>query len=53
MRAGLRLERLREWPYANGWQPLASMRDLGGGRFAAPPMHDTLPLMFGLSAARL
>jgi SAM-dependent methyltransferase len=53
LRAGLRLEQLREWPYANGWQPLAGMRDLGAGRFAAPATHDGLPLMFGLSAARL
>jgi SAM-dependent methyltransferase len=52
LRAGLRLEQLHEWPYANGWQPLAAMRDLGAGRFAAPATHDTLPLMFGLSAAR-
>jgi SAM-dependent methyltransferase len=52
LRAGLRLEQLREWPYANGWHPFADMRDLGAGRFAAPATHEGLPLMFGLSASR-
>jgi SAM-dependent methyltransferase len=50
--AELRLEHIREWPYANAWQPFPAMRDLGQRRFAAPASLPGLPLMFGLAAAR-
>ncbi len=50
--AGLRLEQLREWPWANGWQPFDGMRPLDGARFAAPAGLPEIPLMFGLVASR-
>jgi SAM-dependent methyltransferase len=51
--SGLQLEHLREWTYANGWQPFDGMKDLGHGRFAATAPLAGMPLMFGLGAARL
>ena len=50
--AGLRLERLVEYPYSNGWAGFANMQDLGGGRLAPPPSMPRIPLMYGLSATR-
>jgi hypothetical protein len=50
--AGLNLEHLSEWTYANAWQPFANMKDLGHGRFAASEPLAGMPLMFGLGAAR-
>ena len=50
--AGLRLERLVEYPYSNGWAGFADMQDLGGGRLAPPPSMPRIPLMYGLSATR-
>jgi SAM-dependent methyltransferase len=50
--AGLRIERVCEWPYANGFQPFKNMRALEGGRFAVPEGLPELPLMFGLVASR-
>ncbi len=50
--AGLTLERLEEYPYANGWAGFADMRDLGGGRLAPPENMPRIPLMYGLSATR-
>jgi SAM-dependent methyltransferase len=51
--AGLHFEHFREWSFTNGWQPFPGMKDLGQGRFGAAPPLDQLPMMFGLSAARL
>ncbi len=51
-RAGLRLERLEEYPYANGYRAFERMRDLGERRFAPPAELPALPLMFGLVAVR-
>jgi SAM-dependent methyltransferase len=51
-RAGLRLERLDEYPYANGYRAFERMRDLGGRRFAPPSELPDLPLMYGLVASR-
>lgn len=50
--AGLRIERLREWPYANGWTPFRGMRGEPGGRFRTPEGVPDLPLMYGIVAAR-
>jgi SAM-dependent methyltransferase len=50
--AGLTIERLEEYPYANGWAGFADMRDLGGGRLAPPAHLPRIPLMYGLSATR-
>ena len=50
--AGLTIERLEEYPYANGWAGFADMRDLGGGRLAPPDHMPRIPLMYGLSAVR-
>jgi hypothetical protein len=50
--AGLRLDVMREWPYANGFRPFREMRELPGGRYAAPEGLPELPLMLGLVAAR-
>ncbi|MDB4970852.1 MAG: SAM-dependent methyltransferase [Myxococcales bacterium] len=50
--AGLELERLHEWPYANGFQPFKKMRELEGRRFVLPEGLPELPLMLGLSAKR-
>ncbi|MBA4013276.1 MAG: SAM-dependent methyltransferase [Phenylobacterium sp.] len=50
--AGLTIERLEEYPYANGWAGFAGMRDLGGGRLAPPDHMPRIPLMYGLSATR-
>jgi len=54
--AGLRLETLREWPYANGWKPFANMRAVdredGRQRWAMPEGMPALPLMFGLVASK-
>lgn len=48
--AGLRIARLVEYPYANGWRPFEGMRDLGGRRMAAPEGMARIPLMYGLVA---
>ena len=50
--AGLRIDEVREWPYANGFRPFKKMRELPGGRFAAPEGLPELPLMFGLVAVK-
>jgi hypothetical protein len=51
-RAGLVIERLREWPYANGCRLFSQMVDAGRGRWALPPGFPPMPLMYGLSARR-
>jgi SAM-dependent methyltransferase len=50
--ADLRLERVREWTWSNGWKPFTNMRALDGRRFAMPEDTPQLPLMFGLVASR-
>jgi SAM-dependent methyltransferase len=50
--AGLRIECLKEYPYANGWVGFEGMRDLGGGRMAPPEAMPSLPLMYAISAIR-
>ena len=50
--AGLRLERLREYPYANGCVLFEGMRALPGRRYAMPEGTPALPLMLGLVARR-
>jgi SAM-dependent methyltransferase len=50
--AGLQIVELREWPYANGFKPFKTMRELPGNRYAAREGLPDLPLMFGLVAAK-
>ena len=50
--AGLRIERLREWPYANGWAPFRGMRVEPGRRFRVPEGVPDLPLMYGVCAVK-
>ncbi|MFQ3630725.1 class I SAM-dependent methyltransferase [Roseiflexus sp.] len=50
--AGLRLETLREYPYANGFPAFEGTVALPGGRFAPPPDRPTMPMMLGLTARR-
>jgi SAM-dependent methyltransferase len=51
-RAGLVIERLAEYPYANGWKGLRNMTDLGERRWGLPPGSLPIPLMFALSARK-
>lgn len=50
--AGLRIERLKEYPYANGWAGFEAMRDLGGRRMAPPETMPSLPLMYAIAAGK-
>ncbi len=50
--AGLRIESVREWPYANGFRPFKKMRELPGRRFTVPEGVPEQPLMFGLVASK-
>ena len=50
--AGLRIERLREWPYSNGWSPFGGMRAEPGRRFRVPEGVPDLPLMYGVRAVK-
>lgn len=50
--AGLTLERLVEYPYANGWRGFERMRDIGGRRMVPPDDMPRLPLMYGLVAGK-
>jgi SAM-dependent methyltransferase len=50
--AGLRIERLREWPYANGWAGFRRMREEPGRRFRVPEGVPGLPLMYGVAAVQ-
>jgi len=52
LRAGLVLETLREYPYANGAKLCERMRETPGRRMHPPDGLPSLPLMFGLSARR-
>lgn len=48
--AGLRIETVREYPYANGCRLFEGMTELEGRRFAMPAGAPAMPLMFGLVA---
>lgn len=50
--AGLRITRLREWPYSNGWAMYPGMRAEPGRRFRPPPGVPELPLMYGVAAEK-
>jgi len=50
LRAGLVLDRLVDYPHANGCQIFDNMRPLPGRRFAMPQGAPDLPLMCGLVA---
>jgi SAM-dependent methyltransferase len=50
--AGLRVETLREWPYANGWRPIATMPSMAGNRFTVPDVMPEVPLMLGIVASK-
>ncbi len=52
LRAGLRLRRLQEYPYANGWRGFDGMREGEGRRMYPPASMPSLPLMYGLVAER-
>ncbi|HWQ13378.1 MAG TPA: class I SAM-dependent methyltransferase [Roseiflexaceae bacterium] len=52
LEAGLRLETLREYPYANGFPAYEGTVLLPGGRFAPAEGRPTVPLMFSLSARK-
>lgn len=50
--AGLRLETLREYPYANGFPAFEGTVALPGGRFAPPPDRPVIPMMLGVTARK-
>jgi len=50
--AGLSITALREYPYANGAKLFERMRERPGKRMIPPEDVPSLPLMFGLTAAR-
>lgn len=50
--AGLIVERLEEYPYANGAKSIASMVEGSGARMSPPEGIASVPLMFGLRARR-
>jgi SAM-dependent methyltransferase len=52
LRAGLVLERLEEYCYANGWNGLHGMRATPGRRYLLPEGVPEVPLMFGLVARK-
>ncbi len=50
--AGLELNRLREYPYSNGFRPSTALVAGSGRRWHWPPNRPQLPLMFGLRAQK-
>ncbi|MCW2246059.1 SAM-dependent methyltransferase [Azospirillum fermentarium] len=52
IRAGLALEQMAEFPYANGWRGFDGMRDIGGRRMVPPVGMPRIPLMYGLAAQK-
>lgn len=50
--AQLEVERVREYPYANGCRVMEEMSELPGNRFAMPQDQQSMPLMFGLAARK-
>ncbi|WP_421955659.1 class I SAM-dependent methyltransferase [Polaromonas sp.] len=49
---GLTVERLDEYPYANGWKPFEGMRDIGDRRMVPPEHMPRIPLMYSLAARK-
>lgn len=52
IQAGMRLDRLVEYPYMNGWRAFEDMRDAGERKWALPDTMPSMPLMYGLVASR-
>ena len=52
LKAGLRIEQFREYPYFNGAQLFDNMREEAGQRMFPPDNLPSLPLMFGLAAVK-
>lgn len=52
LQAGLVLERLVEYPYANGWNAFERMQPLGDRRYGPPAEMPAMPMMLGLSARK-
>jgi hypothetical protein len=52
LEAGLRLETLREYPYANGFPAYEGTRLLPGGRYGPAEGQPSIPLMYSLSARK-
>lgn len=50
--ANLRIETMREYPYANGCEVIDGMQALPGNRFKLPEGIPEMPLMLGLTARR-
>lgn len=48
--AGLRVERVREWPYSNGCRFFPTMVELPGDRWAMPEGAPAIPLMVAVTA---
>jgi SAM-dependent methyltransferase len=48
--AGLHLDTLREYPFANGCEIMKGMRPLPDNRYTLPANLPTMPLMLGLTA---
>jgi SAM-dependent methyltransferase len=53
LEAGLRLEALREYPYANGFPANEGTRLLPGGRYAPAEDRPSIPLMYSIAARKL
>lgn len=52
LEAGLRLRKLEEYPYSNGWKGFKQMHEGPGRRMYAPVGQAGVPLMYGLEASR-
>ncbi len=52
LKAGLIIERLQEYPYANGWRGFDEMTELDGRRFTPPPSMPRIPLMYAVTARK-
>ena len=50
--AGLRIARLEEYPYANGWKGFDDMEQRDGRRMYRPAGQPAIPLMYGLEAVK-
>ncbi|MFT5051315.1 MAG: SAM-dependent methyltransferase [Chlamydiales bacterium] len=51
-RAGLRIERVSEYPYSNGCEIFDGMERLPGNRFGMPKGVPSMPLMLGVTAKK-
>jgi len=52
-KAGLRIERLEEYPHSNGYRPGPTFVAAEGRRWVWPVGRARIPLMFGLSAVKV